>query len=651
MAKTTRASKSDSVREAEALLDIARAFRDLQHDDAEKADKSLLRVPLETRASDVVTMEGRSPVQRRQTADEDEPVFGLAYKQGVLLQPPWLPGTCYGLYEESDILGSCARAYVDNIEREYDYEYVGLAEDKEKDEVKFELRKLQDFFSQVNERQSWQQVRRQARLDQVITANSYCEVLEDPETLEPQLVYHVPGTWMRISELDVEATLTNVKMRRGGKIVEVPLYRRFRRFCRWMPSRSMQWFKEFGDPRVVDKLSGEYYKDPEDGTYIYEADLRDQDKLDRYASLGLRFDNRASSIWWNADRYGGSPYGIPIWIGAMAAIRGAYLAAWVNYDTLDHSGLPPWLLLIYGKLASGTRKYLDNIIKSWRNPKVFSEPGIVEIEPNLLSFNSTGGNKAGAEFVSMRDMRNEESMFAGYTKQCWELVGAVFRLHPILYGITQGTGGANYAALETVQNQVWGPIQAAEDERVNVELVQNAFNIFNWRVRTRPAPIGDQEQQYKAVGMASRAMGPSAEDLVKMENRILGTDWEVPDSPLYKALPAAEAAALIRASRVKYDKTTMLPVEIVDPPTGGQMGGEGGGDNGGEGGKDGLAVPGKTKGDGLPASPSFGAAKSDDEIIEEQAAADTINLFNAMKRIERKVKDYKPPNVHEEATL
>ena len=624
-----KARKSENLREAEAMLDIAKALQSIQRGDVEKADTALMRVSTQGRLGEVALLPGDSSAQMRQTSDEDEAAFGLSYKNGILLQPHWLPAVCYGLYEESDALGTCARAYVDNVEREYDYEFVGLPDDKDKNEVKAELRELQDFFSQTNEKQSWLQVRRASRLDWVVGANSFREILEDPETGKPQLAYHVPSTWMRISELDVNATLTTVKMRRGGKIVEIPIYRRFRRFCRWMPSRSMQWFKEFGDPRVVNKVNGQYYQDPEDKTYIYENDLRDEDKLARYRSFGLRFENKASSIWWSADRYGGHAYGIPMWIGAMAAIRGAYLAQWVNYDTLDHSGLPPWLLLIYGKLAPGTRKYLDNIIKSWRNPRVFSEPGIVEIEPNLLSFNSTGGSKAGAEFVSMRDMRNEEAMFPQYISQCWELIGAVFRLHPILYGITKGSGDSNYAALETVQNQVWGPIQGADDERVNVELVQNAFGIFNWKVRTRPAPIGDQEQQYKAVGMASRAMGPTAKNLVSMENRILGTDWEVPDNFLYTKLPAAEAAALIRANRIKYDPKTFLPIEIVDPP-------------------EKSAMSGDDTGDSLPASPSFGAAKSDDDVVEEQALADTINFYNAFKRVERRVQDYEPPVINKE---
>ena len=607
--------------EQEALLDIARVLYAAKGQ-ARKSDAAdLPRAYTEDRDEEVKFMAARNPVQRRQSADEDEPIFGIAYQQGTLIPPVWPANILWSLYEESDTLGACCRSYVDNIERDYDYEYVGpegLIGDKQS---KAEKKKLEDFFSQVNEKQSYKTVARKKRLDQVVTGNGYREVLDDQETLEPLLMYHVPGTWMRITDLDKESVLTWVDLPRNGEIKKSPVYRRFRRFCRYMPSKEMQWFKEFGDPRMVNKKTGEYYKNP-DGTFIFETDIKEK-KLDQKL-----FVDKATSIWWSRDTFGGNAYGTPIWVGAMSAIRGAYLANWVNYDTLDHGGMPPWLLMIYGKLAPGTRKYLDDLVKTWRNPKVYSEPGYIEIEPNLMSFNTSAGAKTGAEFVSMRDMRSEESMFPGYRKECRETVGMVFRLHPILYGITEGPGGTNYAALETVQNQVWGPIQEAEDERTNVELIQGRFKIFRWKIKTRPAPIGDQEQQYKAVGMASRAQGPTAKDLVDMENRILGTSFSVPDHPFYNQLSAAESLALVRQGQVIYDEKTWMPVKVVPPKS---QGGEGGQNQPSPGG----VVP---------------ASKSDEVDIEAQVKrlgplASAINLLAAMQRVEREVEKYEPETI------
>jgi capsid portal protein len=544
----------------------------------------------------------RNPV-RRQSTEEDEAMFKAHYAAGLLIEPYWYPATLYRIFEESDILQSCIRAMVDNINRPFVFDYVGPKDKANDADVQARKQKLVDFFSQVNGKHSYVTLSKKEGLDFWVGGNCFTEVIEDPETLEPEMMYSCPGSYVRASELDPAPYPVFVPLPRNGGIKNILEWRWFRRFCRVQPGEKDIWFKELGDPRMVNRDTGDYFLDDQ-GRFLLEADV----------PPGQRPKNRATSLWWRRDTYGGNAYGIPRYVSGMAEIRGRYLASWVNYDTLDHGGLPPWLLLIYGRLGEGTRKYLMDLVKSWRDPGVFSEPGFVEIEPNMLSFNSTGGAKAGAEFVSLRDMRSEDAMFSNYRKETGQSVGSMFRIPAILYGVTEGAGGTNYAALEMAENQVFGPLRAAWDERTNVELIQARFKIFDWKIRTKQAPIGDKEQLYKALGMAGRTGGPSLNDLTAMENEVFGTQWPEREHWFYSKISAAEAIAMVRNGQVTYDQKTGEPI-ILPPatqPTGGEM---------------------KAAGD-----------SSHEELMAE---ADAINVLHAFRRIEQGLTAWKHKGQHD----
>lgn len=594
-------------------LELLKALVTLQNDIAE--DQSGKGEKADGSGDNVSSRFGKSrnPV-RREGTEEDDQVFKAYYDNGTLLEPYWRPHICYRIFEESDVLQAGGRTYVDNIERPHTFEtpkrYANEAGTKE---ALAELTKLEDFFSAINEKHSWLTVRKKIRFDRFVCGNGYAEVLRDADTQEPDLIYWLSAVWMRITPLDKDPTLTFTFLPRNGKLRPTAIYRRFRRFARAIPGNPIIYFKEFGDPRIVDRDTGAYVTDDQ-GRCLHEP---------------APYPNKATEIWWFRDAVGGEPYGVPPWVACMADIRGRYLSSWVNYDTLDHGGMPPWLLLVYGRLSKGTRKYLLKLIDKWRDPKAYSDPGVIEIEPNLLSFNTSGGAKAGAEFQSMRDMRSEESMFPGYRRETRETVAMVLRIPQLLFGVIDGAGGANYAALEVAENQVFSPIRSAGDERYNVELIQNGFNIYRWVIKTKPAPIGDKEQLYKALGMAGRTGGPSLNQLTEMENEVFGTHWPVREHWFYSRISAAEAIGMVRNGQVYYDEKTGAPV-VLPPPDSvqGKAGMNSGPDN--NSGSINLADLGM-------------AGKSDVELLQDgYSMADATLIREAFKRIQNQADNWQP---------
>lgn len=612
--KTTTRRRSSSgssnnlpsvVRFAKELLELDRA----QKTDAFKIDENAVARTYDFSASPTRGL--KSDIAIRQASDEDDPFDQGLYTEQMLVPPLWNPWTLRHIFEESDILQSCIRAYVDALARPYELDYCGPKQDHETTEVVAEERKCRDFLSQVNEKNSWFTLTRKKELDYWWSGNAYIECLEDREIHEPLFLYTCPPTYMRVTQLDNDPQLTWIMLPRNGQLRLVPVYRRFRRFARWLPTKQIEWFKELGDPRVINKTTGKYITDNR-GNYLLEKDLKPED----YGG------ERGNSIWWFRDTIGGMVYGVPRWVSAMADIRGLYLSRWVNFDTLDHGGIPPWLLLVYGKLAPGTRKYLKEVIKKWRDPKAFSDPGVLEIEPNLLSFNSSGGAKAGAEFVSMRDMRNEDGMFNNYCKTARQNIGAVMRLPGILYGEHLGTGDSGWAAIETTETSVFAPLRAANDEKYNVELLQQQMGVFRWKIKTKNPPLNG-ESFYKALGMAGRTGGPSLNQLTRMCNEMFGTNWPEREHWFYREISAAEAVGMVRAGQVTYDNESGEPI-ILPPqqpqqaPPDGQKFAYDDGEHG------------KSPGD------------IGDELKKLLPEADAINILTAFQRLEKEVANYEP---------
>lgn len=550
----------------------------------------------------------RNPIiRKRQTQDEDDPFRSAQnanYGTNGLLEPSWNPWTLYRIFEESDILQACVAAYRDNLARPYDLEYCGPKGGQTETGAVANEKKLRSFLSRVNEKHSWLTVTRKKEMDFWAVGNAYLEVLEDLKTFEPLMIYNAPPAFMRVTKLDEEPILVDVKLPRNGEIVERPVYRQFRRFARWLPSQKIQWFREFGDPRLVDKNTGNYIT--RGGRYVLEKDVSPED-----------YPERATSIWWFRNAYGGNVYGVPPWVSCIAEIKGRYLASWVNYDLLDHGGTPPWLLLIFGRMAEASKKFWKKWVDNLRNPASYNEPAVVEIEPNLLSFNSNGGAKAGAEFVNLREMRNTDAMFTEYRKETRATVGSVYRLPPVLYGIVEGAGGTNYAAIETAETQVFEPLRNASDERYNVELVQAKFGIFDWRIKTKRSPMTG-EAFGKIAMAAARTGGPSLNDMTLLHNEMFGTNWPIRDHWFYSKISAAEAVGMVRSGQVSYDNETGDPV--VHPPA-----------QAGQPQENPLEALGKLK------------AASDGKVIDAlQPLANFLNLYQAMQGIEKDVAEYKP---------
>ena len=547
MAKTNT-QRNDTV----ALVQQFKAMADLQA--ARKSEETW--TPGKKRSGYNLVKGSATIDMQRHSSEEDEDRFSNIYTIYGLLEPPYKPSDQWRIYEECDTLMLCITSLVNNIERPHTWEWRG-ENDKDKllaPNIASRIR-LDDFFRRINERESFLDLRKKVRRDRSVTGNAYVEVLRNPDRF-PERLYYIPSTHMRVTTLDKEFTDVSVTLPREGKLIEVTVPRRLRRFCRWdRGAADVIWFKELGDPRVVDFRTGEYVKN-EDGTQMMDADSD--------------YPNKATEIWWVRDVFAGNAYGIPFWTPALWAIRGRYLSGWINYDHLDGGAIPPFAFCpTGGKISETSRKEFERALEQMRDPAYYNRIPILTIEPDL-NFDLNRGTSAlqtRLEVVKLRDPHHEDFMFSRYSADTEETIRKTSLLPPLYIGNVKNYSNATaYSSMEVAESQVFQPARDEFDEQVNVLFVQNEFKVNNWEFKSMPSKIGDKETFYRSVRIWGTVGGPSMNQLISLGNEVFGTSWNQLEGTLYN-LPASIVMALTNGGQTTInDKGEFVMAQQAPAP-------------------------------------------------------------------------------------
>ena len=155
---------------------------------------------------------------------------------------------------------------------------------------------------------------------------SYCEVIRNQaqEVVELQFIIDTPS-------IDMTYPLQPyVDMEYFYKGMAVSRKKKFRKFRQNVGGKTV-YFKEFGDPRIMDKRNGKY---------IGEAD--DAIEIDDQANEIIEF------------RIGSMPYGEVRWIGQVLTVDGNRRAEVLNNNYFRHGRHTPLMILVKGGTLSET---------------------------------------------------------------------------------------------------------------------------------------------------------------------------------------------------------------------------------------------------------------------------------------------------------
>lgn len=418
-----------------------------------------------------------------------------------IIEAPYDPLGLVALEEESNVLRECIDALVINIEGfGHLFRPRKIAEkDREKNKAAIDLEglKLRGWLDTVCPEVSFTETRKRMRRDLELTGNGYWEIVRDTNERIIE-INHIPSHTMRLTKLDPDSTSYEVPVIRPEANYEIDTIekrKRFRRFVQIDSSgKPIVWFKEFGDPRQINKTNGETDK---------EVDLV----------------NEATEIIHFKIYSARSVYGIPRYIGRYVSIIGSRRAEEVNYFTLSNNYVPSVLIMVEnGTLSGDSVNRLTEMIEA----QVAADPNysrIVVLEAESAENESFPGQSKTAK-LAIHEFQNQqrEQMFTEYDKNNQDKVRQSFRLPPLLVGRADDyTRATARESVRVGDEQIFNPERAVVDHTMNRIMLDQDLRWHFFRSRT--PNITDNEVLNKmVVGMEkSGAMTPRRADMIAQD--------------------------------------------------------------------------------------------------------------------------------------
>ena len=218
--------------------------------------------------------------------------------------------------------------------------------------MRAERAELENFFENCTSDQPFagpEGLRGLTRQDIEVLGYGYWEVLRNSLD-EISNFNRLEGRTIRLMPMDLEAVEVEIPVRISAlKYGKRKVMKRFRRFVQVMENTEKTvFFKEFGDPRIIDSKDGRVYSSIEEAEKEYKKSAEGSGNF-RPATEVLQFKITSSR----------SPYGVPRWIGALLSVLGNRQAEEVNFLYFENRSVPPLAVLVSGgRLNQDTTKTL-----------------------------------------------------------------------------------------------------------------------------------------------------------------------------------------------------------------------------------------------------------------------------------------------------
>ena len=399
--------------------------------------------------------------------------------------------------------------------------------EKAKEQIKLQMRLekawLQNFFDFCCPDISFSQLRQQSRQDREVIGWGVWEVLRNDSGEVAQFNY-LPAFSIRLMPLDKPVEVEMRVRISDLSFEEVAMQRRFRRFIQVFEDQEM-FFKEFGDPRVISKKTGQIIPTNDKD----EAQFEDEE------------DGPATELLYFPIHNPESAYGVPRWIGNLLSVIGSRQSEEVNFLYFDGKGVPPMAILISGGKLSGNsveriQDFIKNNIKGRKN---FHSVMVLEAE-TASSKQSENAGRVKIEMKPLTAAQHNDALFQNYDERNIDKVGMSFRLPRMLRGdIRDFNRSTADAALAFAEMQVFQPERQDFDFMINRRLLLNEFGIRYWKyvsnapVTRDPAVVAKMiKDLMNSNAVTALDMRPLLEEVFNREFRTITADWAKQPVPL-----------------------------------------------------------------------------------------------------------------------
>lgn len=420
------------------------------------------------------------------------------YNSAEWINPPM---DLYGLREMvkgSTILPQCINAYKRNIagfglQVRYIEDY-----DDETEEMAAEFEKLEGILQLLNFDADVKEVFENMIVSRETYGIGYAEVIRD-----------VAGNVVQIEHI---ADTPSIMMTQPQhEYVEVPYFykgtpitrkKRFRRYKQQVGGKTV-YFKEFGDPRIMDKRSGEYLKDGE------------KLELNLQANEILEIKN------------GTEHYGEVRWEGQILTIDGCRSAEKLNNNYFRKGRHTPMAILINGGTLSDAsyeklQEYMNEIEgENGQHSFLLLESENVDPMPNL-----TEDQKPRIEIKDLASILQKDELFQEYLNNGRKKAQSAFLLPDLYVGYTTDFNRSTaQTAMEVTEKQVFQPERKSLAWIINHKLL-NGYGFRYCEVEFKKPDITNPDDIAKILQITSAAGGLTMNDAHDYTCQTLGKQAE-----------------------------------------------------------------------------------------------------------------------------
>lgn len=401
-----------------------------------------------------------------------------AVNAGDWIEPPMMLEGLKNMVTESSILPQCIRAYKNNIAG-FGIGIRYTVDQEETPEMKAEFDAITEVVELLNVDQDTKQV-----FENVVEARetygiAYIEVIRnlDKEVQQIEFIKDTPS--MR-------------KSRPMEPYVEIPYFhhgketnrrKKFRKYKQEICGRTV-YFKEFGDPRIMDMRDGRYVPD----------------------GAGLERRYQANEILEFA--IGPQSYGEIRWIGQILGVDGSRMAEGLNNNYFYNGRHTPLMIMIRnGTLTDDSYSHLREYMNDIKGES--GQYGFLLLETESVDGRSDFDDDKKPE-IEVKDLANvlqKDELFQEYLDNNRKRVQSAFLLPDLYVGYTTDFNRATaQTAQEVTEQQVFQPERTSLAWVINNKLL-NCYRFQYVEAYFLAPDISNPDDMYKLLNVANNAGG------------------------------------------------------------------------------------------------------------------------------------------------
>lgn len=401
-----------------------------------------------------------------------------AYNAGDWITPPNDMRGLRQMVKHSTILPQCIRAYKNNIAGfGIGIRYVEDVE--ETPEMAAEFKRAEEIVELLNTEQDTKEV-----FEDVIEARetygiSYLEVIRNfaGEVVQVEFIKDTPSI-TKTKPLD--PYIPSIYYHHGQQV------ERKKRYCKYKQEIGGKtvYFKEFGDPRIMDKR---------DGLYLQEGQTID---LDNQANELLEF------------AIGTEPYGEVRWIGQVLGVDGSRRAEGLNNNYFINGRHTPLMIILKnGTLTEDSYTKLQsymNDIKGEAGQHAFI---LLEMESPDGKTDFDSDEQQDVEIKDLASILQKDELFQDYLDNNRRKVQSSFQLPDLYVGYTTDFNRATaQTAQEVTEQQVFQPERKSLAWAINNRLL-NEYKFQYVECYFLEPDISNPDDLYKLLTVCNNAGG------------------------------------------------------------------------------------------------------------------------------------------------